>query len=479
MNNILSFLPFIGIGIVALVALWMTLSVLGWRVVVPTNKVHIVQTSKKTISYGVGEDTAGNVYYRVPPWVPIFGITVTEMSTSIIQLDIAGYKAYDKDRVPFDLDVIAFFRVFMTGMAASRVNSAEELKAQLLQVVQGAVRKILASYDIHQIMTDRATFGAQFTEEVGNELKEWGVQPVKNLELIDIRDEKGSNVISSIMQVKTSQIESDSRIAVAKNEQLARSAEIASKQTIAMSEQLAAQQLGERTAQQEQAVGIAKEQAEQAIQEQLALTASKQMAVKAVETQRQAEITRDAAIVAAEQAQKTTVINASAAKTVAITQAEASKETAELQAAATLAAAKASAESTKLKGEAEGAAKLANELAPVNAQLALAEGIGGNQPYQDYLIRLETVKVTAQVGIAQAEALKTADLKIIANGGDIQSGITGLGDIFTAKGATTLTGALSALTATPEGQALVAKFVGPLIATKVGEPAIAAPTKKS
>lgn len=452
----------------ALFGLWVLFSVLSWRQIVDTNKVHIVQTSKKTTSYGVGQPN-GNVYYRIPAWVPVFGISMMELPVNNFQTRIDGYKAFDKDKVPFDLDVVAFFRIFDTNVAAARVSSFEDLKAQLLTVVQGAIRKILASHDIHTIMTDRATFGDQFTSEVRTELKEWGVEPVKNLELMDIRDENGSKVIASIMMVKTSQIEADSRKAVAKNEQDAQTAEIESKRQIGLAQQDAEQQVGERTAKQQQAVGIAKELAEQAIQDQLAVTKTKEMEVVSVQTQRQAEIDRNAAVVKAEQAQKTTVINAEAAKSAAITTAEASKETATLQAAATLAQAEAAAKATELKGAAEGAAQQALAMAPVNAQLALVEGIGSNIGYQDYLVRVETVKANQAVGIAQAEALKSADLKIIANGGDVASGINGIGDLLSAKGGTALTSFLTAAAATPEGQALVNKVAGTVV--KSGNPA--------
>lgn len=458
--NFLQYLPLVGLGILALIAFWAISTILSWRVVVPTNKVHIVQASKKTISYGVGDDMAGNVYYRVPSWVPVLGITVTEMSTSIIQIKLEGYKAYDKDRVPFDLDIISFFRVYLTGIAASRTNSLEELRGQLQQVVQGAVRRILALHDIHTIMTDRATFGEQFTLEVQTELKEWGVMPVKNLELIDIRDEPGGNVITSIMAVTQSQIEADSRVAVAANEQKARSAEIASKQTIAMSEQTAQQQLGERIAQQEQAIGIAKEKAEQAVQLELAETTKLQKAVASVETQRQAEIDRDAAIVRAEQEQRTSIIAAEAAAKNAVTTATATKDTSILKADGDLALAQRRATATELQGKADAAALQAKEMAPVNAQLALAKEIGENEGYQNYLVNVRKVEASQAVGIAQAEALKSADLKIIANGGDVASGINGFGDILSSKGGTSLAGALTAFTATPEGAALVAKFTG-------------------
>ena len=79
-------------------------------------------------------------------------------------------------RAPFRLDLTAFFRIADTNVAAARIANMKELVAQLHYIVQGAARKILATHDIHQIMVDRATFGAQFTQEVATELANWGVE---------------------------------------------------------------------------------------------------------------------------------------------------------------------------------------------------------------------------------------------------------------------------------------------------------------
>ena len=174
-----------------------------YRTVVETNKVHIVQSKKKTTSYGTGQGD-GNVYYKWPSWMPIIGVSSIILPVSNFDLRLDGYKAYDKDRVPFELDLTAFFRIADTNKAAERVDSIDKLMHQLQSIVQGAARKILSSHDIHTIMTDRATFGEQFTAEVKNELSNWGVEPVKNMELMDIRDADGSKVITNIMAKKSS-----------------------------------------------------------------------------------------------------------------------------------------------------------------------------------------------------------------------------------------------------------------------------------
>ncbi len=441
--NIVSFLPAIGTGIATVLAAIAAVNIVSWRVVVDTNKVHIVQSGKKTISYGVGE-TAGNVYYRVPSWIPGLGVTTSVLPVNAFQMPLLGYNAYDKDRVPFDLDITAFFRIQDTNLAASRIATFDELKSQLTSVVQGAVRKILASYDIHQIMTDRSTFGEQFTKEVADGVKELGVIPTKSLELMDIRDSKESHVIGSIMKVKTSQIEADSRIAVAKNEQIAKEAEIASVQLVETRNQEALQKIGERRADQERLVGIAKQKSEQDVQAEMALTTAKQMEVLSVQTQRKAEIDQRAAVVTAEQVRQTTILEAEGQKQRVILAADAALEKATRDAKA-----------TTLQGEAQATAQKLAALAPIEAQIVLAKEIGENDGYQTYLVKLETIKAGQVVGVAQAEALKVADIKVIANTGDVSSGISGLSDLFTSKGGTGLGGFLEGLANTEQGAKLL------------------------
>lgn len=371
-----------------------------------------------------------------PSWVPYFGITVIKLPVSNFDLSLAGYEAYDKDRVPFMVDVVAFFRINDTAIAAQRVASVEELQAQLLQIVQGAVRKVLASAVIDTIMLERAQFGKQFTDEVQEQLKEWGTEPVKAMELMDIRDGHGSKVISNIMAKKTSHIEMESRTEVARNIQNAQTAEIEAKQAVDVRQQEAEQKVGERTADKEKAVGIAQQKSRQEVLEQEKETATKTMAVRQVEQVRQAEITRDQQVVAAEQDQKTRVIIADG----------------HLQAKQKEAAA------IEVVGLAEGEAAKAKLLAPVKAQIELAEKIAQLAGYQQYLVAIEAIKAYLAVGSKQAEALQAADIKVIANTGKPTEGMSGVMDLFSSRGGTELAGMVEAFAQTPMGKMVLAKL---------------------
>lgn len=413
-------------AIFAIAALFVCITL---RRVVEPNEVHIVQSSNKTTSYG--KDTGnGNTYYAWPSWVPILGVTVTSLPVSVFNISLTDYEAYDNGRVPFLIDVIAFFRIKDTNVAAQRVAHFGDMQTQLTSIVKGAIRTVLAGSDINDIMVKRATFGESFTQEVENQLENWGVVPVKNIELMDIRDAHGSEVIANIMQKKKSLIESESRQEVAKNMQTAMVAELQAKREVGVQQQEAEQQVGLRTAQKEQAVGIAQQQAAQAVAVEQKNTTDKQMDVRKVQTVRNAEITKDAAVVAADQAKQVQVLNAEG----------------------TLEAKKREAEGIQVVGIAAGEAEKAKQMAPVAAQIALADKIASSDGYQKYLVSVKQVEANRDIGIEQAKALTKAEIKIIANTGNPVSGVKNVMDLFTPQGGTNLGGMLEGIVQSEAGK---------------------------
>ncbi|MCI1728940.1 MAG: SPFH domain-containing protein [Chiayiivirga sp.] len=444
--------------------------VLGLRRVVPVNEVHIVQSRKHTVSYGKGFES--NTYYEWPSRIPLIGLTRVTLPVSNFAIDLPDYAAYDKERVPFLVHVMAFFRIEDSNTSAQRVASFHELKEQLTAIVQGAVRTVLAGHEIDQIMLDRSRFGEAFTKEVQPQLGGWGVLAIKNIELMDIRDSKDSEVIQNIMAKRTSGIERESRLVVADNTRQAEMAEIAAKREIEMSRQLAAEQVGLRTAEKDKNVGVANEQASQQVKVQQRETAAKEMDVLQVKNVRGAEISREVAVIAAAQAKdvaiveadaarQVSVVTAEAAKQVAIVSAEGQKQQTVLTAEGQLEAAKRNAEGIAAEGNAKGQAETAILMAPVDAQIKLAEKIGSDKGYQEYLLGIRNIEAVQAVGIAQAEALKSAEVKVISNSGTPSKGLAGVMDLFSASGGTSVAGMLEALAQSPEGKKLLDKFAKP------------------
>lgn len=436
-----------GAAVAALMVGWIIISIM-FRRVVSTNDVHIVQSAKKTVSYGKDQST-GNTYYAWPAFLPVIGVRTISLPVSVFDVSLDAYAAYDKGRVPFSVDIMAFFRITDSNMAAQRVHSLPELLEQLKSILQGAVRSILASSEIEEILEGRGKFGHMFTEEVEEQLKAWGVSTVKSIELMDIRDAEGSTVIANIMAKKKSMIEMQSRVEVAGNIKTAQMAEIDAKREVLTREQEAAQQVGIRTAQKVQEVGIADQQSKQAIKEQEKLTAEKEMAVSKVNEVRKAEIQRDVLVVKADQEKQTAVIKAEGEKQQTVLVAQGQLEKAQFDA-----------KGIEATGKARGEAEKAVLLAPVTAQLTLAKEIGSNQSYQQYLVSIRQIEASQAIGMEQAGALKEANIKIIANSDKPSNGLTSVMDIFTTGGGTKVAAAIEAFSQTETGAAIVEAVTG-------------------
>lgn len=455
----MNLLTLIAASVVAAIIGLTVLVMVALRRVVPTNMVHIVQSKKATTSYGKGR-TSGNVYYEIPSFVPLFGVTVTKLPESVFDVNLPNYDAYDKGRLPFLVDVLGFFRISDSDVAAHRVASFEELLEQLSFIVKGAVRSVLAKAELETIMQDRAALGQAFTDEIEPQLIEWGVQTVKPIEFMDIKDTTGSQVIHQIMAKEKSRIERESREAVAENNRSASEREIEAKRQIDLSSQQAAQAVGERTAEAEKVVGIAREQSRQEVLAQARTTAEREMQVKQVNDVKAAEIARQVAEVKAAQDKNVAVVSAEAAREQEIIAAEATKQRTTLVAEGDLNAAKNNAEGIQVEGVARASAEKAMQLAPVEAQIVLAKEIGSNESYQKYLVTVRNIEAGQQVGMEMAKAIGDADLKVIANSGDIVGGVASITDLFSTKGGTSVAGLLEAISQTPAGAALVERVTG-------------------
>lgn len=385
---------------------------LSFRRVVSTNEVHIVQGGGKPKSYGAAQ-ASGNSYYQWPSWIPFIGVTTSVLPLSIIPLKIDNYEALDSGRLPLLIDIQTYFRISDSNLAAQRISSLADLKSQLAGIIQGAARVIIAATDVENILGARSTLGEKFTQEVSDKLaNEFGVDVVGYIELMDIRDGKDSKVIHNIMEKKKSHIEMESRIEVAKNKKNAESAEIEANREVQMKTQEAQEQIGKRKAEAQRVISLENETTAQKIAEQSKLTTEKQMQVTQVANVKQAEIEKEMAVIKAEQE-----------KEVQLKKAEAQLETE-----------KRIAEAIALNGQAQADAKKALELAPIQAQIELAKEIGQNASYQQYLVTLEQVKANKDVGIAQANALQKAEIKVIANSDGPNNAISSISDMFTAKG---------------------------------------------
>ena len=481
-----------GAGAVGTVVVLLILYVLGLRRIVRADQVHVVQRNNVSDVYGsASEESKGNTYYEFPEWVPKLGVTVKKLPTAIFDVDLNNYDAYDRDRLPFLVDIKAFFRINNFRISASKVKDINELQNQLKGIVQGVVRSLLAKEDLESIMSERAKYGNAFTKEVEDQLKEWGVVAVKNMELMDIKDAHGEEVIANIMKKKKSAIEMESRTTVAKNMQQAKEAEIKANQEVQLKEQDSIREVGMRTAEVNQEVGIAVEKQKQEVQEQAKITADKEMEVLRVREVKTAEISKQAAeieanknkeviainaeanVVKTEADKQVAILNAEANKEQTLLNAQANKEQITLKAEADLVTATNEAKGIEAKGKAQAQATELAKKASVQDQVTLAEKVGENKPYQDFLIAQKQIEVQGDVmkavGVAQANNLSGADIKMFVNSGSVPEGVGKAASIFNPDTALNLASMLEAFKSTPMGADIIDRLLGTGDAVKTVE----------
>jgi flotillin len=239
------------------------------------------------------------------------------------------------------------------------------------------------------------------------------------------------------------------------NSQMARTKEIEAERIVEVNKQDALQQVGMRTAEQEKQVGIAKQVAEQEVLVAQKDTTEREMDVKRVADTRAADIAKGVAEVQAAQEREVTIIRAEGQRQQEVIGAEAERQRLELVAQGTLAQQKLDAEGLLAQGQSRAEAERLLLLAPVSTQIELAREIGGNDGYQTYLVRVEQIKAGQTVGVAQAEALKAADIKVIVTGGDVPAGMNNITEVFSAKGGQALGAMLEGLAQTDAGKAVV------------------------
>lgn len=414
--------------------------ILKLRRIVPPSEIHVVRQGDNTFLYGAvsnrigsGNIINGNTYYDWPSWLPVIGVNVKIMPLAVFDIKLDDYRCNDNGKLPLSVDVQAFFRISDYQLAAASIRSSEDLKKQLRGVLEGTARHLFGKNDIETIMISYSGYGKGFTELIDNELSGWGIRTAKSIEIMDVHDAPGETVIKNIMQRKKSEVEKASRMAVAKNNEEAKKAEIDAMKAIELAEQEKLEIIGRRTAEATAAVNVEKEKAAQKTHDAAKVTKEKLMAVSEVEATRKAEIEKRAKTIAA----------------------EAERDKMSIESAGELAAKKNEAMGIKVKGQAEADAEKSYQMASVEAQTALAKEIGSNDGYQRYLVQTHQINAAKSVGLKQAENLGNADIRIIAGAGDISTGVGKAAGVFSPNGGFGMAGMLEAMGATDEGKALL------------------------
>ena len=406
------------------------------RKVVPTNEVHIVQRWSKSVPYWKSLQW-WNVYLAWAPWVPIFWVAVQKLPLSIFSLQLTGYKAYDNWKVPFQVDITAFFEIKDPVLAAEKIFTISELEEQLNETVKWVVRKILASIDVVDIMESRSDIKEEFYKEVFSAVKAWWVD-LKNVEFMDIKDAEGSQVITNIMMKKRSLIEAESEIEVAENqknaiiekenkesEARAKAAEAKSRADIIESDARRLADLKKiendkitqnQDIEKDRILSIQKEVSKQNFYEAEKETKIKMLAVKQVEDEKNAEIEKNIEIIRAEKQKQKAIIEAEWSKIQVELQAEAEKNKIEF-----IWLAKAKELDYIWTAEAKNKAQMADSLNAFTSDSL------------NFMIKQLDIHLAEVVDLEKAKALSNADIKVISTGVNGWEWVKSFMDLFSAN----------------------------------------------
>lgn len=103
--------------------------------------------------------------------VPFFD-AVKLVDTRILTLDVPRRQAITKDNVPVSLDGVIFMRVMHPAEAVTRVRNYEHA---IQQYAQTALRDIVGSMTLDEILADRELVGKKIEEMVEVEIDGWGI----------------------------------------------------------------------------------------------------------------------------------------------------------------------------------------------------------------------------------------------------------------------------------------------------------------
>lgn len=155
---------------------------LGWLFVsmALSSTVRIAAQWEKALVFRLGKFQAvkgPGVFYVIP-----FFDSVRLVDTRILTLDIPRQEAITKDNVPVSLDGVIFLRVSQPADAVIRVQSYQQA---IRQYAQTALRDVVGSVTLDEILADREALGHRIEKMVETEIDGWGLE-VAGIRIQDI-----------------------------------------------------------------------------------------------------------------------------------------------------------------------------------------------------------------------------------------------------------------------------------------------------
>lgn len=343
--------------------------------IVPPSEAHLVVTpwGRWVASPDESVATKGRkAYFAIPILFAIRRLDVTIKELVVTQ------DTYEKNQARYEVKSSIKYRITDVMTAAERYINDEALQKQLTEVVKASVRAITVKYEVQDARANKHLMSEEILKQIKDDMGQWGLTLV-NFQLIDFQDTAESKIISDISKRREVEIQAITRERNAEKIKQAR-----------MKEAEADEKAQEREIKRDEIVGMKEQNKIQQIAEQEKLAREKEYEVKRVMAVKQAEIDKEAEMVVKEKKQL---------------EGEGDRLKAEQ-------VAKGDAAPIREKGYAEADAKekLQDALNKFKSEAIRA------------LVAEQVVSMQENVGIATAEALSKADLKVFAGGGQAQSG---------------------------------------------------------
>lgn len=335
--------------------------------------------------------TGGGVF--VIPFVQ--QLAVLDLSSRRISVQIRG--AVSKQGIKLNLDGIAIVKVggddnAIRAAAQRFLSQQNEIETFTTEVLAGALRSIVGTLSVEEIIRDRASFAAQVAEVTESALTGQGLV-LDTFQIQDVTDD--GTYLADLGRPEAARVKQDAAIAEADAHRMSEQRRIAAEQQVLDSQReyalrqseikietdaaaaraAAAGPLAEAAQQQE----ILKQQELVAVQRaalterELDTQVRKPADANRYKVEQEAEASRTAAVVTADAQRQATIANAEARKQATIAAAQADAEQSKLTGEGERARRAALAEATRLEGEAQAAATLATGKAEAEAMESRAE----------------------------------------------------------------------------------------------------------
>jgi len=378
----------------------------AWYRIVDPSEAHLVVTPKgKFVASSDEKIGTQRTYFAIPNWIPFIGRAIRIMDVTIKELPI-HQETIEKNQARYNVKSSTKYRIVDVKVASETYIVDSELQDQLKENIKSAVRAITVQYEVFEARAEKRTMEQKIRKELDEDLAKWGLELI-NFQLVEFEDTKESKIISDISLRSEVEVKAKTRELNAEKNKQAK-----------IKEAEADEKAREREIARDKVVGEKEEIKKQAIAKEQKTAEEKRYEVVKVQTIKQAEINKEQAEIKAEQDKAVAIIIANQekeAEEINKKQKQLAGEGDKLKAEEI---AKGEAAPIKEKGNAEALIIKSKGIAEAEAKekLQLALNKFGDKAIRA-LVAEKIVEKDKIVGVATAEALQKADVKVFSGGG--------------------------------------------------------------